>query len=79
MHAYIMSIDSMSIYHHLNKGKGFYIPPTVLVDVPVTSKVWTEEIFGPVLCIRVRLTPTSLYSCITPTDATVYMLILNAL
>lgn len=25
----------------------------VLVDVPVTSRVWKEEIFGPVLCIRV--------------------------
>eukprot|EP01036_Dinobryon_divergens_P033043 gene33043-42753_t len=31
---------------------GFFIPPTVLVDVPVTSRLWKEEIFGPVLCIR---------------------------
>ena len=33
--------------------KGFFVPPTVLVDVPETSRLWKEEIFGPVLCIRV--------------------------
>ena len=34
--------------------KGYFIHPVVLVDVPVTSEVWVEEIFGPVLCVRVR-------------------------
>jgi betaine-aldehyde dehydrogenase len=34
-------------------GEGYFIYPTVFVDVPTTSKVWQEEIFGPVLCIRV--------------------------
>lgn len=32
---------------------GCFITPTVFVDVPVTSKLWKEEIFGPVLCVRV--------------------------
>jgi len=36
---------------HLPAG-GFFIPPTILVDVPTTATVWKEEIFGPVLCIR---------------------------
>jgi succinate-semialdehyde dehydrogenase/glutarate-semialdehyde dehydrogenase len=30
------------------EGKGFYYPPTVLVDVPRDSAAATEEIFGPV-------------------------------
>ena len=33
-------------------ANGYFIPPTVMVDVPTTSRVWREEIFGPVLCIR---------------------------
>lgn len=32
-------------------GDGYFITPTVFVDVPPTSKIWNEEIFGPVLCI----------------------------
>lgn len=32
---------------------GCFITPTVFIDVPTTSRVWKEEIFGPVLCIRV--------------------------
>jgi betaine-aldehyde dehydrogenase len=35
-------------------GNGYFITPTVFIDVPTTSKLWKEEIFGPVLCIRVR-------------------------
>ena len=31
---------------------GYFIPPTVFVDVPLTSRVWQEEVFGPVLCVR---------------------------
>ena len=32
--------------------KGFYLEPTIFTDVPEDSTVWTEEIFGPVVCIR---------------------------
>jgi betaine-aldehyde dehydrogenase len=35
---------------HLPEG-GFYVPPTVYVDVPRTSALWLDEIFGPILCI----------------------------
>jgi len=38
--------------HVTHLGAGYYIPPTIFVDVPLDSKVWNEEIFGPVLCIR---------------------------
>lgn len=30
---------------------GFFVEPTVYVDVPTSSKLWKEEIFGPVLCV----------------------------
>ncbi len=30
-------------------AKGFYLEPTVFTDVPSSSRLWTEEIFGPVL------------------------------
>lgn len=33
-------------------GEGYFIPPTVFVDVPESSRVWRQEIFGPVLCVR---------------------------
>jgi len=33
-------------------GEGYFIPPTIFLDVPADSQVWKEEIFGPVLCIR---------------------------
>lgn len=32
--------------------KGFFLEPTIFVDVPTTSTIWTEEIFGPVVVIR---------------------------
>lgn len=32
--------------------EGYYIEPTVLTDVPLESAAWTEEIFGPVVCVR---------------------------
>ncbi|KHK59494.1 aldehyde dehydrogenase [Burkholderia sp. A9] len=31
---------------------GYFFEPTVLVDVPLDSEAWTEEIFGPVVCVR---------------------------
>jgi len=33
-------------------AKGFYLEPTVLLDVEPDDRVWKEEVFGPVVCIR---------------------------
>ncbi|GAA4651631.1 aldehyde dehydrogenase family protein [Kistimonas scapharcae] len=35
---------------HLEKG--YFLEPTIFTDVPETSSLWQEEIFGPVLCTR---------------------------
>jgi betaine-aldehyde dehydrogenase len=32
-------------------GKGFYLEPTVLLDVAKSDRCWREEIFGPVVCV----------------------------
>jgi betaine-aldehyde dehydrogenase len=32
--------------------KGYYLAPTVLLDVETTHRCWREEIFGPVVCVR---------------------------
>lgn len=32
--------------------KGYFVEPTVLIDVPLESEAWREEIFGPVVCVR---------------------------
>ncbi|MCJ7995290.1 aldehyde dehydrogenase family protein [Rhizobium cremeum] len=32
--------------------KGYFLEPTVLTDMAEDSFVWTEEIFGPVVCVR---------------------------
>jgi betaine-aldehyde dehydrogenase len=32
--------------------KGFYLEPIVLLDVEPGDRVWREEVFGPVVCIR---------------------------
>lgn len=34
-------------------SKDNFIAPTVMLNPPVDSSVWTKEIFGPVLCVRV--------------------------
>ena len=31
---------------------GWFVSPTLYVDVPESSRLWSEEIFGPVLCAR---------------------------
>ncbi len=33
------------------QAKGYYLEPTVLLDVGKTDRCWREEIFGPVACI----------------------------
>ncbi|HDS1736646.1 aldehyde dehydrogenase family protein [Pseudomonas sp. BP8] len=32
--------------------EGWFVSPTLYVDVPQSSRLWSEEIFGPVLCAR---------------------------
>lgn len=32
--------------------KGFYLEPTVIVGAEPSDRVWREEVFGPVVCIR---------------------------
>ncbi len=32
--------------------RGYFLQPTVFVDVPVESELWREEVFGPVLAVR---------------------------
>ncbi len=31
---------------------GYFVEPTLYTDVPKSSRLWQEEIFGPVLCLR---------------------------
>lgn len=31
---------------------GYFVEPTLYTDVPTSSRLWNEEIFGPVLCLR---------------------------
>lgn len=33
-------------------GSGYFVQPTIFVDMPAESPLWREEIFGPVLCLR---------------------------
>ncbi|MDO6563536.1 aldehyde dehydrogenase family protein [Amphritea sp. 1_MG-2023] len=32
--------------------RGYYVQPTVLIDMAEESDVWQEEIFGPVVCVK---------------------------
>ncbi|MGV3531736.1 MAG: aldehyde dehydrogenase family protein [Chthoniobacteraceae bacterium] len=34
------------------RDRGYYYAPTVITDVKTTDRCWTEEIFGPVACVR---------------------------
>lgn len=34
---------------HLNEG--YFLEPTIFVDVPASARIWKEEIFGPVLAV----------------------------
>lgn len=34
------------------RERGYFLQATVLANVPLTSRAWTEEIFGPVVCVR---------------------------
>lgn len=32
--------------------KGYFLEPTILTDMPDDGFVWTEEIFGPIVCVK---------------------------
>ncbi|RCV90431.1 aldehyde dehydrogenase family protein [Billgrantia montanilacus] len=38
--------------HRTLPKKGYFLAPTLYRDVPTSSRLWREEIFGPVLCAR---------------------------
>ncbi|WP_447555201.1 aldehyde dehydrogenase family protein [Vreelandella sp. EE22] len=38
--------------HYTLPEQGYFVAPTLYRDVPTTSRLWKEEIFGPVLCAR---------------------------
>ncbi|WP_447527687.1 aldehyde dehydrogenase family protein [Vreelandella sp. TE19] len=38
--------------HYTLPEQGYFVAPTLYRDVPPTSRLWKEEIFGPVLCAR---------------------------
>ena len=33
-------------------SKGYFFEPTIILETEITDRVWREEIFGPVVCIR---------------------------
>lgn len=33
-------------------NRGYFVEPTIFLNVPTSSALWREEIFGPVLCVR---------------------------
>ena len=33
-------------------NRGYYIDPTIFVNVPTSSELWREEVFGPVMAVR---------------------------
>lgn len=37
-------------WQHLKKG--YFIEPTIIADVDTSMQIWSEEVFGPVLCIK---------------------------
>ena len=38
--------------HPLDLASGYFIEPTIFADLPTESRIWNEEVFGPVLCVR---------------------------
>src|SRR5262249_55485298 len=35
----------------IDSGEGYFVPPTIIADVPRTARIACEEIFGPVLAV----------------------------
>ena len=40
------------VTHRTLPATGYFLAPTLYRDVPLESRLWQEEIFGPVLCSR---------------------------
>jgi succinate-semialdehyde dehydrogenase / glutarate-semialdehyde dehydrogenase len=53
---------------HQLPGSGYYYAPTVLTDVPCTSRAWSEEIFGPVAAIYTFQTDEEAIAMANDTD-----------
>src|SRR5688572_20458917 len=34
------------------RERGFFLEPTVVLDCETSDRIWTEEVFGPVVCVR---------------------------
>lgn len=47
---------------------GWFVEPTIFADVPVESRLWREEIFGPVLCARTFDTEAEAIALANDTD-----------
>jgi len=43
---------TVAVGGHRPPGKGYFLEPTVLLEVDPADRWWREEIFGPVVCIR---------------------------
>jgi|TARA_B110000003_G_scaffold232474_1_gene235385 betaine-aldehyde dehydrogenase len=48
--------------------EGFYLEPTVFVDVPMDAEVWREEIFGPVMCVKTFASETEVVAMANDSD-----------
>lgn len=48
--------------------RGYFMEPTIFVDVPTDSVLWREEIFGPVLCARTFATEQEAIQLANETD-----------
>jgi betaine-aldehyde dehydrogenase len=46
------SVHSSPVSLDSSLSGGFYVPPTIITDMPEDSSVWREEIFGPVLSVK---------------------------
>lgn len=47
---------------------GYFLEPTILADVPLSSRAWREEIFGPVLCVNTFDTEAEAIAVANDTD-----------
>jgi aldehyde dehydrogenase (NAD+) len=52
----------------VHQGKGYYIPPTIFLNPPDDAKVYREEVFGPVLCIKTFKTEEEAIQLANDTD-----------
>lgn len=52
----IASIEGLkslvNVSHFQLPTKGYFVAPHIFIDVPSYSRLWTDEIFGPILCCQ---------------------------